>query len=196
MKNHLPMIVILSLIILFLSGCMNQPPTQQSQVGRSTSTDTQQRSIGTITVAKPRTPAPATCQTTPVYQGGTDHSGFTDIPWVRSEPPSSGIKGYLFFADSGASSNYRFLHTGGGYPDGDTTKVLWEITNPQASDTIEIVGKKLSGGDEVFRQSFQEAASPAGDYPSSVNVPTAGCWLLDLKSGTITASVVFWVVGN
>ena len=195
MKNHLPILVVFSLILL-LSGCMNQPLTQQSQVGGSTPTDIQQRSIGTITVAKPRTPVPATCQTTPVYQGGTDHSGFTEIPWVQAEPSSSGIRGYLFFADSGASSTYRFLHTGGGYPDGVTSKVLWETTNPQASDTMEILGKKLSGGNEVFRQSFPEAASPAGDYPSTVNVPTAGCWRLDLKSGTVRASVVFWVVGN
>jgi len=196
MKNHLPIIVIFPLIIIFFSDCMSQSQAQQSQVGRSTPLVTQRRFVGTITVAEPVTPAPATCQTTPIYRGGTNQSGLADIPWVQAKPSSSGIKGYLFFAGTGASSNYRFLHTGSRYPDGSTTKVLWEITNPQASDTIEVVGRKLSGGSEVFRQSFPGAASPAGDYPSIVNVPTAGCWRLDLKSGTVTASVVFWVVGN
>ena len=196
MKSYLPIIVSFPLIIIFFSSCMSQSQGKQSRVGRSTPLVTQQRSIGTITVAKPIAPAPAKCQTTPIYQGGTNRSGLADIPWVQGEPSSSGIKGYLFFADSGASSNYRFLHTGGGYSDGSTTKVLWEITNPQASDTIEIVGRKLSGGSGVFRQSFPEAASPAGDYPSIVDVPTSGCWQLNMKSGTVTTSVVFWVVGN
>jgi len=117
---------------------------------------------------------------------------------MKAEPASSRIVAYLFYAGpvSSDTQTYRPLHTGGGYPDGSTTKILWSINNPNASVALEITGKKLSAGHETFQQTFPMASSPRGDYPSIVNVPTPGCWQVQIKSGTVAATVTFWVVGN
>jgi hypothetical protein len=141
---------------------------------------------------------PASCPITPVFTGSLGRPNLDVLPWMKAEPASSRIVAYLFYAGpvSSDTQTYRPLHTGGGYPDGSTTKILWSINNPNASAALEITGKKLSAGHETFQQTFPMASSPQGDYPSIVNVPTPGCWQLQIKSGTVAATVTFWVVGN
>jgi hypothetical protein len=169
---------VLVLTAFLFNGCINQPP---SQLGKN--------QTGTITELKPAIVVAAECRTTPIYLGhNTNIAGLEGVPWMKAEPSSSGIIGYLFFAGPEASKNqtYQPLHTGGRYPDGRSTKILWVIDNPHASNSIEITGKQLSAGHETFQQSFPVASSPAGNYPSIVNVPTSGCWQLQLKSGHTT----------
>ena len=54
---------------------------------------------------------------------------------------------------------------------------------------LRLTGTQLDG-DGVFRQEFQEAgvaSSPAGyriPFPSTVDVPAPGCWLLRLRTRT------------
>jgi hypothetical protein len=141
---------------------------------------------------------PASCPITPVFTGSLGRPNLDVLPWMKAEPASSRIVAYLFYAGpvSSDTQTYRPLHTGGGYPDGSTTKILWSINNPNASVALEITGKKLSAGHETFQQTFPMASSPRGDYPSIVNVPTPGCWQVQIKSGTVAATVTFWVVGN
>jgi hypothetical protein len=141
---------------------------------------------------------PASCPITPVFTGSLGRPNLDVLPWMKAEPASSRIVAYLFYAGpvSSDTQTYRPLHTGGGYPDGSTTKILWSINNPNASVALEITGKKLSAGHETFQQTFPMASSPWGDYPSIVNVPTPGCWQVQIKSGTVAATVTFWVVGN
>jgi hypothetical protein len=179
---------VLTLIGFLFNGCMNQPPPQQGMT-----------QTGPITELKPAVAVPAECHTTPIYLGhNTNLAGPEGVPWIKAGSPSSGIIGYLFFIGPEASKNqaYQPLHTGGRYPDGRNTKILWVIDSSNASNSIEITGKKVSATHETFQQSFPMALSPAGNYPSIVNVPTPGCWQLRLKSGTITGTVTFWVVGD
>ena len=188
MREILVTASVLVLTAFLFNGCMNQPPSQPGMT-----------QTGTITELKPAVAVPVECHTTPIYLGhNTTIAGPEGVPWMKAESPSSGIIGYLFFIGPETSKNqaYQPLHTGGRYPDGRSSKILWVIDSPNASDTIEITGKKVPATHETFRQSFPMALSPAGNYPSIVNVPTSGCWQLQLKSGTITGTVTFWVVAD
>ncbi|QBD80761.1 hypothetical protein EPA93_34255 [Ktedonosporobacter rubrisoli] len=76
-------------------------------------------------------------------------------------------------------------------------KILWSIDNPQASKTIAITGRQLLDPQmKTFSQTFLSADTPAKMYPSTINVPAAGCWQLTLKSGMTTGTLIFWVLGN
>lgn len=184
---------LLGIAVFVLSACTNQAPSpHQTTVSTPTATVLAPHLLkvaGTVT---------ASCPITPVFTGSLGRPNLDVLPWMKAEPASSGIVAYLFFAGpvSSDTQTYRPLHTGGGYPDGSSTKILWSINNPNASVALEITGKKLSAGHETFQQTFPMASSPWGDYPSIVNVPTPGCWQVQLKSGTDAATVTFWVVGN
>jgi hypothetical protein len=187
-------ISLLGIAVFVLSACTNQAPSpHQTTVSTPTAT------VLAPHLLKLAGTVPASCPITPVFTGPSGGSPNLDfLPWMKAEPTSSGIVAYLFFVLPGFATThtYRPLHTGGGYPDGSTTKILWSINNPNASVALEITGKKLSAGHETFQQTFPMASSPRGDYPSIVNVPTPGCWQLQIKSGTVAATVTFWVVGN
>jgi hypothetical protein len=189
-------ISLLGIAVFVLSACTNQVPSpHQTMVSTPAATVLAPH----MALLKLAGTVPASCPITPVFTGPSGGSPNLDfLPWMKAEPTSSGIVAYLFFVLPGFATThtYRPLHTGGGYPDGSTTKILWSINNPNASVALEITGKKLSAGHETFQQTFPMASSPRGDYPSIVNVPTPGCWQLQIKSGTVAATVTFWVVGN
>ena len=115
---------------------------------------------------------------------------------MKAEPTSSGIVAYLFFVRPGFATTHTYgpLHTGGAYPDGRSTKILWYTVNPHASNDMQITGKQLSAEHATFQQTFPKATSPRGDYPSIVTIPTPGCWQLQLQSGTDIGAVTVWVV--
>ena len=138
---------LLGLAVCVLSACTNQAPVpHQPTVSTPTATVVAPhvlRVAGTV---------PASCPITPVFTGSLGRPNLDVLPWMKAEPASSGIVAYLFFAGpvSPNTQTYRPLHSGGGYPDGSTTKILWSINNPNASVALEITGKKLSAGHETF----------------------------------------------
>lgn len=193
MRKLTRFISLLGIAVFVLSAC-----TKQASSPPQTTVSTPTATVLAPHLLKLAGTAPASCPITPVFTGSLGRPNLDVLPWMKAEPASSGIVAYLFYAGpvSSDTQTYRPLHTGGGYPDGSTTKILWSINNPHASAVLEITGKKLSAGHETFQQTFPMALSPRGDYPSIVNVPTPGCWQLQLKSGTDAATVTFWVVGN
>ena len=176
-------------ILVALCGCIGpSQPQKQAPVVRTAS------SVAPATQLKPEGALPSSCPATPVYQGGTgDISGIADIPWVQAQPISSGIRGYLFYAHSATtkSGTYRFLHTGGGYPDGSATKILWIVDSPQASGPLQIDGTNMS----VPGKNFHQIIAGEGEIPSIVVVPSAGCWRLHIISGNANGALILWVVG-
>lgn len=196
MRKLTRFISLLGIAVFVLSACTNQAPSTGQTTGHPSPTTAPAQPI---TLLKPEVTVPRTCPVTPVFTGPSGGSPNLDfLPWMKAEPTSSGIMAYLFFVLPGFATTHTYgpLHTGGSYPDGRTTKILWSINNPNRSTALEITGKKLSAGHETFQQMFPMAAFPGGDYPSNVNVPTPGCWQLQIKSGTVAATVTFWVVGN
>lgn len=182
----LHMLLWLMCIAVLLCGCTGpSQPQARTPAARAASPS------APATQLEPEGALPSSCPTTPVYQGG--QGNLSGIPWVQVQPISSGIRGYLFYAQSATtkSGTYRFLHTGGGYPDGSTTKILWIVDNPQASGPLQLDGTNLSHPGKTFHQTI----AGEGEIPSIVVVPSAGCWRLQISSGIATGTLILWVVG-
>ncbi len=194
MRKILLPISLLGLAVFLLSGCTSQAPsTGQTTVHTSPTPVLAQR----LTLLKPAVTVPSVCPITPVYTGPSLGSPDLDfLPWMKAEPASSGIIAYLFFVrpEFATTHTYGPLHTGGGYPDGRSTKILWYTVNPHASNDMQITGKKVAADHATFKQTFPMASSPMGDYPSIAHIPTPGCWQLQLQSGAASGTVTVWAV--
>jgi len=147
---------------------------------------------------KPAVPVPQSCPITPVYAGAEDLQGLTDVPWEKADPLSSQVMAFLFFVPLTyrQTHTYEPLHTGGSYPDGRSTKILWVLgSSAQASESLVLTGVKVSSPHETFQQTFPLGAGPGpgSGAPSIVRVPTPGCWQLQVNG---VASFIFWVIGN
>jgi hypothetical protein len=66
-------------------------------------------------------------------------------------------------------------------------KVPWWID--RGGPSLELAGTRLDARGS-FRQEFPEALSPKGVYPSNVDIPAAGCWLLRLRTGRLAGVIV------
>jgi hypothetical protein len=72
--------------------------------------------------------------------------------------------------------------------DGDRNmKIPWWVAN--GGESLELVGSRLDAAGH-FRQVFPMALSPKGVYPSIVDIPAAGCWLLRLRTGNLAGVLV------
>jgi hypothetical protein len=134
-------------------------------------------------VVKAVDPAPeGTCDATPV---GDDF-------WLKVRPFRSGISGSWSWKTPEGGA---MLYTGGKTPSGGNTKVLWR--GRPLGGTLVVAGSRLDG-QNTFRQEFRGAGGPtaAGYWPSIVNVPEPGCWLLTVRivgqsvAGIVVARVV------
>lgn len=132
----------------------------------------------TVVVQAIEPPAGRPCD---LSQGGSDG--------VRATPVSSGIvAGWNWrTADGGA-----FIYTGGKTPDGGNTKVLWRAERGSES-SIRLLGRRLDGP-ETFQQTWPAAVSEPGAFPSTVVVPSPGCWLLTVRTGHVGGVIVFRAV--
>jgi len=98
-----------------------------------------------------------------------------DDGWARARPRASGIKGGWPWQAAGPARLATHGH------DGDRNmKVPWWIDDGGPSLVLD--GMRLDAVG-TFHQSFPEALSPKGVYPSNVDIPAAGCWLLRLRTG-------------
>ena len=79
------------------------------------------------------------------------------------------------------------LWTKGQGPNGLATKILWEVRNIHAGRVVSLRGREI-GGTTTFRQAFSTVGGR--QYPSIVKLPHAGCWQLDVASGTAKGSLV------
>ncbi len=66
-------------------------------------------------------------------------------------------------------------------------KVPWWVDN--GAGNLELVGTRLDAAGR-FSQVFPMAWSPPGVYPSIVDIPAAGCWLLRLRTGKLAGVLV------
>ncbi len=117
----------------------------------------------------------------------TVHYGATSVgtPWVRS----GGITGNLF-AYSGSvlmdgrvnSSDGLVLYTRGGTGN-PAMKVLW--TTRGGAGMLTVLGKRLDAAG-AFKQRF----AGRQEFPSIVKIPTAGCWRLSVRSGSLRGAFV------
>ncbi len=124
MRKLTRFISLLGIAVYVLSACTNQVPSpHQTTVSTPAATVLAPH----MALLKLAGTAPASCPITPVFTGSLGRPNLDVLPWMKAEPASSRIVAYLFYAGpvSSDTQTYRPLHTGGGYPDGSTTKILW-----------------------------------------------------------------------
>jgi hypothetical protein len=102
--------------------------------------------------------------------------------WAIARPRSSGIRGGWPWQASGPARLATHGH------DGDNNmKVPWWIKRGRPS--LQVLGTRLDAAGS-FGQQFREALSPKGVYPSNIDIPAAGCWLLQLRTGRLAGAIV------
>ena len=60
------------------------------------------------------------------------------------------------------------------------------------TQTVKLLGGRLDGSGSFERTAT--AVNPPGYYPSTVVVPTPGCWLLTIRTGSLGGIIVFRAV--
>ena len=120
------------------------------------------------------------------YEAGP-HRDLRRLPWVAAGRSGSEVVGYLFYYTAELRSGARFrIYPGGELPGGGSTKILWVPRRPLSS-TLSILGRRLHGAG-TFRQDVRSARGPSGIvFPSIVDVPEPGCWLLTVGTGRRSA---------
>jgi hypothetical protein len=109
------------------------------------------------------------------------------LPWIAAGRQGRKVIGHLFYYGQSLreqSGGRLMIYTGGELPGGGSTKVLW-IVRPVSSSQVVISGRQLDGPG-TFEQQFRSASATEGTvFPSIVNVPSAGCWLVTVRNGRV-----------
>jgi hypothetical protein len=109
------------------------------------------------------------------------------LPWIAAGRQGRKVIGHLFYYGQSLreqSGGRLMIYTGGELPGGGSAKILWMV-RPVSSSQVVITGRQLDGPG-TFVQQFRSASATEGIvFPSSVDVPSAGCWLLTLRNGRV-----------
>jgi hypothetical protein len=146
-----------------------------------------------VAAAALATPA---CAATPVQRTPLSHTGgLSALPWVAATPVRAQIFGLIFAYDARLDPPTFALWTHGREPvGGRSEKVLWLVRARNAGAVLRIRGRRVGGGtmaatfDRVADASPRPAAG--AEYASILDLPHAGCWRLDVSTGSARGSVV------
>ncbi len=108
--------------------------------------------------------------------------GLEGVPWIAGRPASSRMLAYLFYyhPDPAASDPRAVLYANGVTPQGGYTKILWIFLKRNRSHALVIRGYERATG-----ATFVQRVRGAGLYvPSIVDVPSAGCWDLRVRTAS------------
>lgn len=168
-------IAISATVGLLIAACSNTPPPPPTSAVTGASPSSALQSPAS---AAPPSPVGGGCGSTQVFAGpGPDAAlGLANNPWAPAAPPDAGLVAYfwrpppdLIFAASSSSD--------------DGTKVLW-ISHLEQSEHLVITAHPLGATSPVVHFDFPAASSPAGNYPSGIDLPSAGCWHFDIAIGS------------
>ena len=126
------------------------------------------------------TPSEVGCSATPVVDGK-----------AFARPRSSGI--YGGWGPWRTRNGGALLYTHG-HGAGLNMKVPWWVGRGRGR-SLGLTGSRLDAGGS-FAQEFPMALSPTGVYPSIVDVPAAGCWLLRLRTGRLAGVLVVQAIDD
>lgn len=134
----------------------------------------------------PRTAIAGGCGGTQVFTGpGPDAAGpdgipgLDGLPWATASPAAVGITAYFFRPPPD-------LLIVGPSPTGPDNKVLW-VSQGNLSGDLLIEARPNGSSTSTVHFRFPAAGR---DYPSLIELPTAGCWQLDLGSTGATIDLV------
>lgn len=66
--------------------------------------------------------------------------------------------------------------------------MLW-ISHAEQAAQLTIAAHPLNASSPVVRFVFPAASSPSGNYPSAIDLPTSGCWRLEVTLGKAHATM-------
>jgi hypothetical protein len=126
------------------------------------------------------TPAEVGCAATPLQDG-----------WAAARPRSSGIRGGWGPWRTPAGGALLYTH---GHGAGWNMKVLWRARS-SAGRSLTLDGIRLDA-DGSFTEELPTPDGMAAVYPSNVDVPAAGCWLLRLRTARLAGAVVVQAIDD
>jgi hypothetical protein len=109
--------------------------------------------------------------------------------WIRSASITANLfyyTGTTLMDGRVNQSDGAVIYTGGRTP-GGTTKILWTVSARGARASLQLRARRLDGPGDFTRRFFN--AGP-GQFPSIVDVPQAGCWRLEIRTGNVRAVFV------
>ncbi len=164
---------------LVVGACASPPvPTPAGSIASSSAI----APAPTATPTGPPAPVAGGCGSTQVFAGpGPDaRLGLADNPWAEATPADSGIVAYFWYPSPGILSV-----SDPNIPNSGDTKVLWVFRDPQPAalsveahpldSNLPVVAVRLFNGDKGI--------------PSSVALPSPGCWQLELTAGPVHATM-------
>ena len=120
------------------------------------------------------------CDATPLTDGG-----------ALARPRSSRIRGAWGPWRTPSGGALLYTH---GHGAGLNMKVPWWIGRGHGP-SLNLSGTRLDAAGS-FTQEFPMAISPEGVFPSTVDVPAAGCWLLRLRTGRLAGVLVVQAIDD
>jgi len=165
-------------VTLLMAACSNTE--LPSPTGTSSALPSSLESAQATTSQSP-TPVAGGCGGTQVFAGpGPDAAlGLADNPWAPADPSDAGIVAYFWYPPP------NVLFASG--PSDDGTKILW-ILHKEQSGHLVVAAHPLDATTPVVHFDFPAASSPTG-VPSSIDLPSAGCWHFDLTIGAAQADL-------
>lgn len=128
---------------------------------------------------------PTSCTGTVSSQGGAapgwvevagGHNNPTGIPFTMDH--SQTVAGFVFGYPLRA-----------GHPENPANKILWVVRLPRGGSDLTISAHPLGGATPLVTVVQPANSGPGEIYPSTVDVPTAGCWVLNLAWGAHRAAL-------
>jgi hypothetical protein len=165
----------MSIVAVALAGCASPPQPSATPAATAAPTSTALPTASPVAVA-------GGCGSSQVFAGpGPDAAlGLSDNPWAGASPGSAGVVAYFWLKPPAV---VRAEDTSG-----NGTKVLW-VVRSGSPGPLAISAHPLDAEAPVVQVVVQQAASPAGQYPSDVAVPTPGCWRFEVLSGSAKATL-------
>jgi hypothetical protein len=142
-------------VLLLLAACASPPAGRASAASPAASAATAPPGgcAGTRVVSGPAPP--------PWARAGFSPDGPSPVPWALGTPGDALV--YLFAVQ---------LVAGGSRPDGSSNKLLWATRDP--TDAMLVEGRPLGREQPVV--TVRDQLAFANQMPSTVDVPSAGCW--------------------
>jgi hypothetical protein len=121
------------------------------------------------------------CGTTPIYRGG---------PPVWATPDTPADSPYVL-STSGNAVGFLFVDPlrAGDPGGGPNNKILWYVRLPRDGQALRATATPVGQDTPVVTIERPADSSPGEIYPSTLNVPTPGCWHVTLSWSTHTDSV-------
>lgn len=164
---------------LLVAACASLPPPSPTSSPTSAASSS---TLQSLQAGASPSPVRGGCGSTQVFAGpGPDANlGLGDNPWASATPADAGIVAYFWYPPPNIVFASRSSE--------DAPKVLW-ISHGEQSGHLVIKAHPLGATSPVATFDVPPASSPAGNYPSGIELPSAGCWHLDLTIGSAHAAI-------